>query len=197
MCRLTVDGEIRQFSCKMDVPPHMWDTKTGRAAGRSATARIINEEVDRIRADINRHYLELIRKDGYVNSLENVDRGYLSLEEIRTMINTGMPGRTHELVRDLFIFSTFTGLAYSDVKSLTYDNIQTFFDGNLWIIKRRKKTNTESNIRLLEIPKRIIEKYRGISGDNHVFPVPSNTTCNKILKDIASLCGINRKPETN
>lgn len=57
-----------------------------------------------------------------------------------------MKSKTHELVRDLFIFSVFTGLVYSDVKNLTNDNLQTFFDGNLWIITRRKKTNTESNI---------------------------------------------------
>lgn len=72
-----------------------------------------------------------------------------------------MKNKTHELVRDLFLFSVFTGLAYSDVKNLTTDNLQTFFDGNLWIITRRKKTNTESNIRLLEVPLRIIEKYKG------------------------------------
>ena len=101
-----------------------------------------------------------------------------------------MPDKTHELVRDLFLFSTFTGLAYSDVKNLTEDNLQTFFDGNLWIITRRKKTNTESNIRLLDVPRKIIEKYRGMTRDNKVFPMPSNTTCNKKLKAIAKLCGI-------
>ena len=94
------------------------------------------------------------------------------------------------LARDLFLFSTFTGLAYSDVKNLTEDNLQTFFDGNLWIITRRKKTNTESNIRLLDVPRKIIEKYRGMTRDNKVFPMPSNTTCNKKLKAIAKLCGI-------
>lgn len=103
-------------------------------------------------------------------------------------MNTDMPDKTHELVRDLFLFSTFTGLAYSDVKNLTEDNLQTFFDGNLWIITRRKKTNTESNIRLLDVPRKIIEKYRGMTRDNKVFPMPSNTTCNKKLKAIAKLC---------
>ena len=44
---------------------------------------------------------------------------------------------------------------YSDVKNLTTDNLQTFFEGNLWIITRRKKTNTESNIRLLNVPQKI------------------------------------------
>lgn len=106
------------------------------------------------------------------------------------MMNTEMPDKTHELVRDLFIFSTFTGLAYSDVKNLTEDNLQTFFDGNLWIITRRKKTNTESNIRLLDVPRKIIEKYKGMTRDNKVFPMPSNSTCNKKLKAIAELCGI-------
>lgn len=106
------------------------------------------------------------------------------------MMNTEMPDKTHELVRDLFIFSSFTGLAYSDVKNLTEDNLQTFFDGNLWIITRRKKTNTESNIRLLDVPRKIIEKYKGMTRDNKVFPMPSNSTCNKKLKAIADLCGI-------
>ena len=86
------------------------------------------------------------------------------------MMNTEMFDTTHELVRDLFLFSVFTGLAYSDVKNLTTDNLQTFFDGNLWIITRRKKTNTESNIRLLDVPKKIIEKYEGMARNNKVFP---------------------------
>lgn len=53
-----------------------------------------------------------------------------------------------------------------------------------------KKTNTESNIRLLDVPRRIIEKYKGMAKDNKVFPMPSNTTCNRKLKTIAELCGI-------
>ena len=106
------------------------------------------------------------------------------------MMDAPMKSKTHELVRDLFIFSVFTGLAYSDVKNLTNDNLQTFFDGNLWIITRRKKTNTESNIRLLDVPKRIVEKYIGMDRDNHVFKVPSNSACNEKLKDIAKQCGI-------
>lgn len=146
-----------------------------------------------------KHIVSIARNDGrlpfnpfarYINSPESVDRGYVTKEEIHTIMNTKMPDKTHELVRDLFLFSTFTGLAYSDVKNLTEDNLQTFFDGNLWITTRRKKTNTESNIRLLDVPKCIIEKYKGMTRDNKVFPMPSNTTCNKILKTIAKLCGI-------
>lgn len=93
-----------------------------------------------------------------------------------------MKNKTYELVRDLFIFSVFTGLSYADVKNLTTDNLQMFFDGNLWIITRRRKTNTYSNIRLLDVPKRIIEKYKGLTGDSRVLPVPSNSCCNAKLK---------------
>ena len=56
-------------------------------------------------------------------------------------------------------------------------------------ITRRRKTNTESNIRLLDVPKRIIEKYKGLSKDDHVFPVPSNSKCNVILKELGRQCG--------
>ncbi len=92
-----------------------------------------------------------------------------------------------------FVPGIFCGLSYSDVKNLTKSNLQTSFDGHLWIITRRQKTNTDSSIRLLEVPKRIIEKYKGYSRDNRIFPVPSNSSCNAILKKIAKQCGINKR----
>ena len=49
MCRITVDGEIKQFSCKMDVPPRLWDVKNSRASGKSVEAQKINLAVDKIR----------------------------------------------------------------------------------------------------------------------------------------------------
>jgi integrase len=71
------------------------------------------------------------------------------------------------------------------MKGLRNSNIQDFFDGNQWIIIRRKKTATSSNVMLLDIPKMIIEKYTGFSKDGKVFPVPSNTVCNDSLKRIS------------
>jgi hypothetical protein len=59
MCRITVDGEVKQFSCKMDIPPHLWDVKNNRAAGKSAQVQKINLAIDRIRVDVNRRYQEL------------------------------------------------------------------------------------------------------------------------------------------
>lgn len=130
---------------------------------------------------------------GYINSPESVDRGFLTKEELQLMIDARMKNAQYELVRDLFVFSTFTGLSYSDVKNLTKDNLKISFDSHLWIITRRQKTNTDSSIRLLEVPKRIIEKYKGYIRDNRIFPVPSNSSCNAILKKIAKQCGINKR----
>ena len=66
MCRITVDGEIKQFSCKMDVPPRLWDVKNNRASGKSVEAQKINLAVDKIRVEVNRRYQELMQTDGYV-----------------------------------------------------------------------------------------------------------------------------------
>lgn len=130
---------------------------------------------------------------GYLISPESKDRGFLNKEELQILVDAKMKNAQYELVRDLFIFSTFTGLSYSDVKNLTKDNLKTSFDGHLWIITRRQKTNTDSSIRLLEVPKRIIEKYKGYDRNNHIFPVPSNSSCNAILKKIGKQCGIKTK----
>lgn len=127
---------------------------------------------------------------GYLISPEQKDRGFLNKEELNSKVNAKMKNAQYELVRDLFVFSCFCRVSYSDVKNLTRDNLQTSFDGHLWIITRRQKTNTDSSIRLLEVPKRIIDKYKGYTRDNKVFPVPSNVMCNKILKDITKQCGI-------
>jgi hypothetical protein len=95
--------------------------------------------------------------------------------------------------RDIFIFCTFTGLSYTDVKHLTYDHIQSSFDGNLWIKGRRKKTDIEYNIPLLNIPKMILEKYKGKTKDNLVLPVYHNIIYNKILKEMAKECCIDKR----
>lgn len=72
-----------------------------------------------------KHIVSIVRNDGrlpfnpfagYLNSSESVDRGYLTQTEIQTFMDAPMKNATHELVRDLFVFSVFTGLAYSDVK---------------------------------------------------------------------------------
>ena len=86
-------------------------------------------------------------------------------EEILCIANKKIEIPRLELVRDLFIFSCFTGLAYIDVANLRREHL-VMMDGKAWIMTRRQKTNIESNVLLLDIPKTIIAKYR----DNPNYP---------------------------
>ena len=68
-----------------------------------------------------------------------MDRGYLTQEDVEKILKKEFAIKRLELVRDIFIFSCFTGLAYVDVKNLTEKNVRTSFDGNLWIMTKRQK----------------------------------------------------------
>ena len=123
---------------------------------------------------------------------ENVDRGYLTKDEIRLLLDATFTRKGRELIRDLYVFCCFTGLSFSDMKNLTKENIQTSFDGNLWIMTKRQKTGVESNIMLLDIPKRIIDKYDSMSEDGKLLPVPSYSHCRDTIKEIIRGCGIDK-----
>lgn len=124
--------------------------------------------------------------------LEPVDRGFLTDEEIQRIMQKDFEIPRLEMVRDVFIFSCFCGLAYIDVAHLTQENIITL-DNRPWIIINRQKTNVQSNIPLLEIPQMILDKYKGKTKDNRLLPVLSNQKINAYLKKIADLCGIKKR----
>ena len=128
--------------------------------------------------------------EDYEISMEETDRGYILKEDVEKLMFSKPPHKRYELVKDLFIFSCFTGLAYADIKKLTRNNIQSFFDGHQWIISRRKKSDIASNVRLMEIPKRIIEKYQGATRNECIFPVPTNATCNTHIGKLIEKAGI-------
>ncbi len=123
---------------------------------------------------------------------ENVDRGYLTQEELNKIMQKRFTIQRIGQVRDIFVFSCFTGLAYIDVRNLTKNDLKTSFDGKLWIMKHRQKTNVLSNILLLDIPKMILEKYKNNDSDNKLLPVISNQRMNSYLKEIADVCGIEK-----
>lgn len=124
---------------------------------------------------------------------EDTTRRFLSKEEINIMINAKVKNAKQELVRDLFLFSTFTGLSFIDLKNLKKGNIRTYFDEHLWININRQKTGVQSNIRLLDIPLRIIEKYKDLSTNEYVFSVPTYMNCLNRINQIVKLNGINKR----
>lgn len=137
----------------------------------------------------------LVTADPFGNyrvKFEQTDRDYLTMEEITAIYNKKFTSKRLEQVRDLFIFSCYTALSYIDVCELTKENIRTSFDGNLWIMTKRHKTNVASNIRLLEIPKAILEKYKDNLPNGMILPIISNQKVNDYLKEIATICNINK-----
>lgn len=128
----------------------------------------------------------------YKIRLKRVDRGYLTEQEIQKILKKKFPTKRLEQVRDVFIFSCFTGLSYIDIKTLKASEICTSFDGKLWIMRHRQKTDTPVNVPLLKIPLAILKKYDGQLPKGELLPVLSNQKLNSYLKEIADLCGINK-----
>ena len=93
----------------------------------------------------------------------------------------------------MFLFSCYTGIPYGDMKLLTKDNLSLADDGTWWIRSSREKTGVEFEIPLLELPLRIIEKYRDTAPDGRLLPMYANSTMNFYLKRIARICGIDRR----
>ncbi|MEI6753800.1 MAG: site-specific integrase [Paludibacter sp.] len=123
---------------------------------------------------------------------ETVEREFLTQKEIDTIKNKQFATKRVEQVRDLFIFSCYTGLSYIDLYNLKESNIQTAFDNSLWIMSKRQKTNVHFNVRLLNTPIQILDKYKGSQIDGKLLPVISNQKVNEYLKEIADLCNITK-----
>ncbi len=140
--------------------------------------------------------LGLFRSDPFIGYKPHPiihSRGFLTEEELMSIITKEFTLPRLALIRDVFIFSCFTGLAYIDITLLRYGNIVNM-NGQKWIMINRKKTNVETNILLLDIPERLINKYRteDSTDESNVFPMLSNQKTNSYLKEIADLCGIKK-----
>ena len=315
MIRISIDGEIEQLTSKLYVDPKVWDTKRGRANGRSAKILELNGRLQDIEVLLKEHYYDIQRRHGFVTaemvrnaymgitqreesllkvyeqhledtkklvglskadptyrkyermyrrvvefmkkkynitdiplreikyqfivdlefflrteykysqnttykcmkffkqvinkairaglitvdpfngykiSIERVDRGYLTEDELCKMMQKEFASKRLEQVRDIFIFACFTGLAYIDLAHLRVDNIQKMFDGRLWIVTHRQKTNTKVMVPLLPPALKILNKYEGCYNDGQLMPIITNQKLNCYLKEIADICGIEK-----
>jgi site-specific recombinase XerD len=140
-----------------------------------------------------------IDRDPFINykcKIVEVDRAYLSQDEIETMFNKVFATDRLNQVKDIFLFSCFTGLAYVDVKKLSRKNIGFGVDGERWIFINRTKTDTRSNIPLLPIASALLEKYKDhpqVVNEEKLLPILSNQKMNSYLKEIADVCEINKE----
>lgn len=131
---------------------------------------------------------------------KEVVREFLTMDELQTIYHKEVPLERLTLVRDVFIFAAFTGLAFIDVQQLAPEHIVRDNNGNLWIRKPRQKTKNMCNIPLLDIPQEILRKYadhptcrkKGV-----LLPVPCNQKMNSYLKEIADICMIRKNLTTH
>lgn len=131
---------------------------------------------------------------------KEVVREFLTMDELQTIYRKEFPLERLTLVRDVFIFAAFTGMAFIDVQQLAPEHIVRDNNGNLWIRKPRQKTKNMCNIPLLDIPQEILRKYadhptcrkKGV-----LLPVPCNQKMNSYLKEIADICMIRKNLTTH
>lgn len=133
--------------------------------------------------------------DGIKLSLKQTERPYLTDDELLRIRQKKLSIPRIDLVRDLFVFSCYTGLAYADVKKLKRCELEQTSDGMWWIKTWRTKTDQKSQIPLLDVAKKILEKYADLetlSAQDKLLPVMSNQKLNSYLKEVGDMCQITK-----
>lgn len=146
---------------------------------------------------------EWITKDPFFHwkaSWKTKEKQYLTQSELDTLREKKSFLPRLDLVRDIFVFCCYTGLAYADVQQLKQEHIIIGVNGDRWIKMPRKKTKAISSIPLLPPAEEIILKYNehsNVLDGKGVLPVLTNQKSNAYLKEIADVCGINKNLTTH
>ena len=146
---------------------------------------------------------EWIAKDPFIGIKfheKEVIREFLTMDELLSIYHKEFSLERITVVRDVFIFAAFTGLAFIDVQQLSPEHIVKDNNENLWIRKPRQKTKNMCNIPLLDIPLEILRKYADYPACKKkgvLLPVPCNQKMNSYLKEIADLCLIKKNLTTH
>lgn len=138
--------------------------------------------------------LKIALEEGYIRAMpfkiklviDTLQYTPLSIDELRTIRSKQFETARMTQVRDVFIFACYSGLAFTDLKNLTKDDMLVDEEGKEWIIKQRQKTKVVSHIPLLPIAKDIWKKY------DYKLPILTNQKYNSYLKELADVCGINK-----
>ena len=119
------------------------------------------------------------------------EREYLTEDELKALMTHEFGDTKLSYIRDIFVFASFTALSFVDIKELTNDNIVEV-NGEKWILSKRHKTKVPFQVKLLDIPLQIIERYRHCQEDNLVFPNLNYWSICKPLKKVMKECGITK-----
>lgn len=144
------------------------------------------------------YHMEWIEKEPFVRwkmTFEKTDREFLSDQELKLLEQKVFVSDRLDRVRDLFVFSCYTGISYVDIMNLTTDHMVLGIDGGNWIMTKRQKTNSSVKVPLLPQALEIINKYKDhpmTAVTESLLPVLSNEKLNCYLKEVANFVGIHK-----
>ncbi|PZR29083.1 MAG: recombinase [Citrobacter freundii] len=174
--------------------------KTIRKCNHNSTIKYLTNLRKVIKTCLMKKWLVTDPFFGFTRKKKKVDRTPLLDNEIKALSNKQFTTERLTVVRDIFLFSCYTGLSYADVKKLKQQDIFIGNDGYKWIRCTREKSETTSNIPLLPVAEKILAKYATdptLIESGRCLPVRSNQKSNEYLKEIQTLCGINKKLTTH
>ncbi len=159
----------------------------------------VMKHIERLRKMVSLAYkMEWLEKDPFLKfeaKYEKKERDFLNKEELASIEAKNFEITRLQLIKDLFVFSCYTGLSYKDVMNLTAENLTVGIDGGKWLCLKREKTSVAVRLPLLSKAHAIIVKYRerpSNAGSDNLFPTISNQKLNSYLKEIADVCRIRK-----
>jgi integrase/recombinase XerD len=159
----------------------------------------INKYHTRLRTLLLRALAEgIITKQPYANFKlinEKTNREFLSQDDLTQLINTDLShNRSLDKVKDIFLFSCYTGLRFQDAQNLTLDNL-TSYNKKAFLRFVQEKTGRAIDIPLLPAAKKILDKYKDEPERkilHKLLPKISNQKVNSYLKIISDLADLNK-----
>ncbi len=170
--------------------------KSKRKCNHNSTIKYLTNFKKIIHICLKNSWLDKDPFIGFKMSKKEVERPYLTTEELEKLASKTFACERLNQVRDIFLFSCYTGLAYADTQKLTPNEISVGIDGEKWIFTHRQKTESASRIPLLPLALSVISKYEDhpqCRNKNRLLPLLSNQKMNAYLHEIADLCGIQKK----
>ncbi|WP_286760624.1 site-specific integrase [Salegentibacter sp. UBA1130] len=143
-------------------------------------------------------HLEWVEKDPFIRwkpTFQKKERDFLNLSELKQIEDFNFYNDRLDRVRDLFVFSCYTGISFTDMNDLTKDNVRNGLDGQKWLFTSRNKTKAKVKIPLLDKALEILEKYNEhpmTEISQSLLPVITNVKVNLYLKEVADLCDIKK-----
>lgn len=165
--------------------------RTVRKCNNNSTLKYITNFRKIVGRAIDKEIIEIDPFRRFKKRRTKANKRPITSDQLRTLETKVFASERLTVVRDIFVFQCYTGLAYIDVYQLRKTDIQRGIDGEWWIISNRQKTDASTNVPLLPKAMEIMKKYENdplCLQRNSVLPVRSNQKCNEYLKEIATLC---------